>query len=98
MEKIKIYHAPRYYVIEGPPPKGDKAIVLADDAYNAIDARDKQIAKLRGALEGTLDRIRLFRCWFEDEYMEHVEVDDPLLNEVARLGLTGLAESLLDEA
>jgi hypothetical protein len=98
MEKIKIYHAPKYYVMPGPPPKGDKAVVLADDAYDAIDARDKEIAGLREVLGETLDRIRWFRVWFDDEYIQHVEADDPLLQEVARLGLTGRAEAVLEDA
>lgn len=75
------------------------ACLIADapDLLAACRERDEEIARLRDALAETLDRIVQFRVWFEDEYMEHVEVDDPLLTEVARLGLNGRAEAALSE-
>ena len=63
----------------------------------SMDAVIRERDKYREVLELTLKSIRDFRVWFEDEYMQHVEVDDPLLQEVARLGLTGRAESLLED-
>ena len=94
MNKIKVYHAPKYYVIEGPPAsKGDRAVVLADDAYDAI-------TELSAALSETLGRVRDFQVWFEDDYLRFVEMDDPedpLLSEVARLGLNGRAETTLEK-
>ena len=54
--------------------------------------------RLADALDETLDRIRTFRIWFEDDYTEFVNLpdDDPLLDATARLGLTGRAEEILE--
>jgi hypothetical protein len=59
-------------------------------------AAEQQAERLAEALEETLRRIREFRIWFEDEYIDCVDADNPLIKEVARLGLYGRAETVLD--
>jgi hypothetical protein len=72
------------------PTRYERIMVLASD----YDAAVKELVE---ALYETLDKIMWFRIWFEDEYIQHVEVDDPLLGEVARVGLNGRAETTLDK-
>jgi hypothetical protein len=72
---------------------------IAYDAITALKAAEQQAERLAEALDTTLDQIRTFRIWFEDDYTRFVDLpdDDPLLEETARLGLIGRAETTLDE-
>lgn len=78
------YHAPKYHLVAGRARQPSDKTVLLESECDALAA----------ALEETLQRITDFRVWFEDEY--DGEFVEPVLTEVAKLGLTGRAEATLD--
>ena len=79
--------------------QGDDARYIAEGYHERVVGRlREQAKKLAVALDVTLDQIRTFRIWFEDDYTRFVDLpdDDPLLEETARLGLIGQAGATLD--
>ena len=73
----------------------DRPRLVHEQDYAKLEAEHDRLAD---ALDETLDRIRTFRIWFEDDYTGFADLpdDDPLLEETARLGLIGRAEEILE--
>ena len=84
------------------PQEAEKGFWCMYQDYAKLESENNQLRterdRLADALDETLDRIRTFRIWFEDDYMGFADLpdDDPLLEETARLGLIGRAEEILE--